>query len=188
MTAVDRAEAARPLDEAAWRTLSSIADLLIPEAHDMPSAAEVLTEDRIRFVLGARPDLLAPLREALRPGLGGGPQGRLDALGRDEPGTLAALQLVLVGGYYTDRRVRELIGYPGQLAIEVRSWEYPPYLEEGLIDALLARGPVWRDPATGRRAVATEAPLTYAERWSGVGATPGSAMPQGGNDGRDEGS
>jgi len=27
------------------------------------------------------------------------------------------------------------------------------YLEEGLIDAVLARGPVWRDPRTGKRAV-----------------------------------
>jgi hypothetical protein len=188
MTAVEREAATRPLDDAAWGTLSSVADLLIPAAHDMPSAAEVLTDDRVRFVLGARPDLLEPLRQALRPELGDDPQARLDTLGRDEPGTLAALQLVIVGGYYTDRRVRELIGYPGQMAIEVRSWEYPPYLEEGLIDALLARGPVWRDPSTGRRAVATGTPLTYAERWSGVAVTPGSPVPQGGNDGRDEGS
>ena len=39
------------------------------------------------------------------------------------------------------------------MALELRSWEYPAYLEEGLIDAVLARGPVWRDPATGQRAV-----------------------------------
>ena len=60
---------------------------------------------------------------------------------------------MIVAGYYTDPRVRELIGYPGQMALELRSWEYPAYLEEGLIDAVLARGPVWRDPATGQRAV-----------------------------------
>ena len=44
----------------------------------------------------------------------------------DEPTTLAALQLSIVGGYYTDKRVRELIGYPGQEAIEVKSWLFPP--------------------------------------------------------------
>src|SRR5262249_20080245 len=121
---------------------------------------------RLRFVLGARPDLAEPLRAALRPELGGDPQARLDALGRDEPATLGALQLVIVGGYYTDLRVRELIGYPGQQALTVRSWEYPPYLEEGHIDAVLARGPVWRDPSTGVRAVATDAPRTYAERFA----------------------
>ena len=98
-----------------------------------------------------------------------------------EPQTLGALQLAIVGGYYTDRRVRELIGYPGQMALTLRSWEYPAYLEEGHIDAVLARGPSWRDPATGRRAVATgDEPHTYAELWS---ATEGS--PEGGPDGHD---
>ena len=90
-----------------------------------------------------------------------------------EPANLAALQLAIVGGYYTDRRIRDLIGYPGQMAIELRTWEYPQYLEEGLIDAVLARGPVWRDPATGQRAVVEGAPQSYAERFA-------EAAPEGG--------
>jgi hypothetical protein len=82
---------------------------------------------------------------------------------------LAALQLAIVAGYYTDRRVRELIGYPGQEAIEVKSWLYPEYLEEGLIDAVMARGPVWRDPDTGERAVLDGVPVTYEERtWAAM--------------------
>jgi hypothetical protein len=168
------------LDGLELATLRAVADRRIPAAHGMPSAAEVLSDDRLRFVLNARPDLLAPLREALRGDLGDDAQARLDALGRDEPSTLGALQLVIVSGYYTDRAVRDLIGYPGQAAIEIRSWEYPVYLEEGLIDAVLARGPVWRDPATGRRADVADAPRTYAERWStDAGST------EGGHDGRD---
>ena len=161
------------LDADARATFAQIADALIPAAHDMPSAAEVVGDDRIRFVLSARPDLLEPLLAALRPGLGD-VEARLDFLGREEPGNLSALQLVIVSGYYTDKRVRDLIGYPGQMAIEVKSWLYPAYLEEGHIDAVLARGPVWRDPATGKRAVATEQPRTYAERYSGE------APPEGG--------
>ena len=168
------------LDSAERATLSAIADRLIPAAGGMLSAADVLGEDRLRFVLNARPDLIGPLRAALRPELGEDVQARLDALGHDEPLTLGALQLVIVAGYYTDRRVRELIGYPGQMALELRSWEYPVYLEEGLIDAVLARGPVWRDPATGQRAVAAGAPRTYAERWS-----TDAGSPEGGHDGRD---
>jgi hypothetical protein len=89
------------------------------------------------------------------------------------------LQLVIVGAYYTDRDVRDRIGYPGQVAITVRSWEYPQYLEEGLIDAVLARGPVWRDPATGTRAVAPGAPMTYADRYAAE------ARPEGDTDGHD---
>ena len=147
-------------------TLAAVAGHLIPAAHGMPSAAEVVGHERLRFVLNARPDLIPPVRDALRPELGNDPQRRLDALGRDEPVNLAALQLAIVAGYYTDSGVRERIGYPGQLALTLRSWEVPAYIDEGLIDTVIARGPVWRDPATGRRAVATDAPRTYAERFA----------------------
>jgi len=168
------------LDAGARGMFATIAERLIPAAHGMPSAAEVVGEDRLRFVLRARPDLLEPFVAALRPELGDDPEARLAALERDDPASLAALQLVLVGGYYTDKRVRDQIGYPGQLAIEVRSWEVPAYLEEGLIDAVLARGQVWRDPDTGKRAVVEAAPQTYAERyWSAE------RRPEGGHNGRD---
>jgi hypothetical protein len=71
------------------------------------------------------------------------------------------------------------------MALEIRTWELPPYLEEGLIDAVLARGPVWRDPATGQRAVASGAPRTYAERWATAAESAGEGSPEGGHDGRD---
>jgi hypothetical protein len=154
------------LGESERAALTAVADRLIPSADGMPSAADVLVDDRLRFVLTARPDLLGPVRTALRPELGAEPGARLDALGRDDPVALAALQLLIVAGYYTDRRVRELIGYPGQMAIEVKSWLYPQYLEEGLIDAVLARGAVWRDPATGERARVEGMPKTYADRFA----------------------
>jgi len=165
------------LDAAERATLSAVADRLIPAANGMPSAAAVLTDDRLRFVLAARPDLVEPIRSALRADLGDDPQARLDALGRDDATSLGALQLAIVAGYYTDRHVRELIGYPGQEALTIRSWELPAFLEEGLIDAVIARGSIWRDPATGRRAVVGGAPRTYAERFT--------APREGGSDGDD---
>ena len=167
------------LDADARAILRAIGDTLIPAAHGMPSAAEVLTDDRLRFVLRARPDLIEPLNASLRSGLGESAADRLARLA-EEPTNLSALQLVIVGGYYTDKRVRELIGYPGQMALEVKSWLYPAYLEEGHIDAVLARGPVWRDPTTGKRAVATEAPRTYAERFTADTARADGAPPEGG--------
>ena len=154
------------LDDDPLATLAAIAAELIPAAGEMPSAADVLDDAKLRFVLNSRPDLLASLRAALRPDLGGGVGARLDTLGRDEPATLGALQLVIVAGYYTDKRVKELIEYPGQMALELRSWEVPAYLDEGLIDAVLARGATWRDPSTGQRAVVADTPRTYAERWT----------------------
>jgi hypothetical protein len=166
------------LDAGRLATLAVVADHLIPAAHGMPSAGAIVDAGRLAFVLGARPDLREPLVAALRPELGDDPAARLAALAGDEPEDLGALQLVIVGGYYTDKRVRELIGYNGQEAIEVKSWLLPPYLEEGLIDKVLERGPVWRDPSTGRRAVVANAPKTYAERFAAT-------EPQGGSDGRD---
>ena len=172
----------RALGDDERATFRAIADHLIPAAHGMPSAAEIVTDDRLQFVLRSRPDLGEPLRAGLRSELGADVMARLARLA-DEPTNLSALQLTIVAGYYTDKRVRELIEYPGQMALELRSWEYPVYLEEGLIDAMLARGPVWRDPATGQRAVATEAPRTYAERWAD--AKTDATSSEGGHDGRD---
>jgi len=167
------------LDLGEHAILAAVADHLIPAAHGMPSAAEIVNDDRISFVLRARPDLVDPLRAALRSDLGVDVQGRLSALA-NEPTNLAALQLAIVGGYYTDKRVRELIGYPGQMAIDVKSWLLPEYIEEGHIDAVLARGPVWRDPRTGARASGENVPHTYLERF-----TETAASAEGGNDGRD---
>jgi hypothetical protein len=167
------------LDRADLDTLAAIADHLIPAAHGLPSAADIVTADRLRFVLTSRPDLFEPLEAALRLELGADVPARLARLA-DEPTNLSALQLAIVAGYYTDKKVRELIEYPGQMAIDVKSWLVPPYLEEGLIDAVLARGAVWRDPSTGQRAVVPNTPMTYAERFA---VTAPSA--QGGNDGRD---
>jgi hypothetical protein len=159
-------------------TLRAFAEQLIPAARDMPSAASVLSEARLRFVLNARPDLLGPLHRSLRSELGDDVVKRFDVLGRDEPSTLGALQLVIVAGYYTDAQVRDLIGYPGQMAIDLRTFGYPAYLEEGLIDAVLARGATWRDPTTGKRAVVEGTPRTYAERFAAVADAP--PTPQGG--------
>lgn len=168
------------LDAGSRSRLTTIADRLIPAAHGMPSAADVVTDARLRFVLRARPDLVDPLLASLRSELGDEPGPRLEYLERNEPANLAALQLVIVAAYYTDRDVRQLIGYPGQLAIEVRASDLPPYFEEGLIDGVLARGPVWRDPSTGRRAVIDGAPRTYEDRYRSSDTSP-----EGGHDGRD---
>ena len=55
----------------------------------MPSAADVVDDDRLRFVLSARPDLVEPLRAALRPDLGDDVEARLDALGATSRPTFA---------------------------------------------------------------------------------------------------
>jgi len=148
MTGADRAVVVGepPLGAEQLEVLSKVADHLVPAAHGMPSARAIVSAQRLQFVLDARPDLLGPLLAALRPELGSDPGGRLELLAAQEPGHHMALQLVIVGAYYTDRTVRALLHYPGQMAKPVNAQEYPQYIADGLIDAVLARGPIWRDP------------------------------------------
>jgi len=142
------------IDEARLATLGVVADHLIPAAHGMPSARDIVTDVRLRFVFGSRPDLRDGFLAALRPDLGSDPAARLAALD-EEPDARSALVSVIVFAYYTDATVREGIGYPGQVAQTLYSWKVPEYIDEGLIEAVVARGPTWRDPATGVRAVRT---------------------------------
>jgi len=125
---------------------ATIADHLIPAGHDMPSAGTVVNRQRLAFVLTSRPDLGDPLLAALRPELGDDPAARLATLAADEPEHLATLQLVIVAGYYSDEEVRNRIGYPGQVARPVQALDFPAYVEERLIDQVIARGPIWRNP------------------------------------------
>ena len=143
----------RDIEEDHAAVLADVADHLIPAAHGMPSAADVVRGARLRFVLDARPDLIAPFTAALRPDIGADAAARLAHLAAEEPVHLMALQLVVVGGYYTDPRVREALGYPGQVAKPVNAHEFPEYIADGLIDAVIARGPIWRDPAVDPAAV-----------------------------------
>ena len=76
--------------------------------------------------------------------------------------TRAALQLAVVAGYYTDANVRAAIGYPGQLAKPVTAFDYPAYIEEGLIDQVLERGPIWRDPEAAHHANGQRRRLTVS--------------------------
>ena len=65
------------------RTFAAIAAHLIPAAHGMPSAGDVVGDARLAFVIGARPDLAEPLNAALRPELGSDVAARLATLEKD---------------------------------------------------------------------------------------------------------
>ena len=158
------------------RRLAAVADQLIPAAHGMPSAAEVA-----RATIGCGscstpgPTCIEPSEPRCGPSSATTSRRDSTRSGGTSRRTSVRSSSSIVAGYYTDSDVRDRIGYPGQMALTLRSWEVPAYIDEGLIDAVLARGPVWRDPATGMRAVATDAPRTYAERFA--------APPEGESDG-----
>ncbi len=130
-------------------SLRTVADSLIPSAHGMPGAAEVgVADEKLDRVLAVRPDLASPMERALgileaEPGAAAD-EATLARLHDADPEAHDALLTVVAGGYYIDRGVRDRLGYDGQRAVEVRPEIIPNYVEEGLIDKVLERGPIYR--------------------------------------------
>jgi hypothetical protein len=125
--------------------LRAVADALIPAAHGMPAASEVgIADDQLDRVLAVRPDLLQPLRRALPEVDPERLHDTLDRLALQDARAHEALLMAVAGGYYANARVRGLLGFDGQQPVEVRPEVVPTYVEEGLIDPVLERGPRYR--------------------------------------------
>ncbi|HEY6762405.1 MAG TPA: hypothetical protein VI318_23090 [Baekduia sp.] len=145
MSASDPVTAAGVVDDALRDRLRAFADVLIPAAHDMPSAGEVgVADGQLDRVLAVRPDLAEPLARAVADVDPADHETSLARLRDADREAHDALLLVVAGGYYIDADVRRRIGYDGQQPVEVRPEIIPNYVEEGLIEPLLARGPVYR--------------------------------------------
>ena len=124
--------------------LGAIADLLIPAGSGMPSASEAgVAGAFLDEVLAARPDLTSPLDNALASvdGLVAG-----DALAslRADPSGWGVLTAVVPAAYFLNPAMRDAIGYPGLEARPIDPDAAPDYLEDGLLESVIARGPVYR--------------------------------------------
>ena len=145
MTASDPTLVAGVVDDGLRDRLRRLADALIPAAHGMPAASEVGVADRqLDKVLAVRGDLAEPLARAVADADPADYEASLARLRERDREAHDALLLVVVGGYYIDPDVRRRLGYDGQQPVEVRPEIIPNYVEEGLIEPLLARGPVYR--------------------------------------------
>lgn len=134
--------------------LGAFADALIPAAHGMPAAGEVgIADAQLDRVLEARPDLALPLGRALAQADPEDAERSLAAILAADPAAHDALLIAIVGGYYMHPRVRQLLGYDGQIPVEVRPEIIPDYAEEGLLEPVLERGPLYRPvPEQGQHA------------------------------------
>jgi hypothetical protein len=123
-----------------------IADGLIPGTDGMPAPSSLDIGGRqLDAVLVSRPDLADGLRLALEAaGSVEDPIGWVEDLRERDPGSHDALVTALVAGYYLHPDVQRLLGYPGQLPQEVRADAYPEYVEEGLLERVYERGPIYR--------------------------------------------
>lgn len=119
------------------------ADVLIPNAEGMPAASEVnVHTEWIDQALAARPDLLAPFREALQIGSASEPEAAIEALHGERAELFDAFSVLTAGAYLMHPEVKKLIGYPGQEERPVTSDDTGDYI--GMLEEVVMRGPVFR--------------------------------------------
>ena len=127
--------------------LAQLAEVILPAAHGMPSAGEVAAiASHLDSVLAWREDLQAPLGRAvaaLDPA--GFTLERLAAYRLADEQAYVALTSVVAACYYLCPVVRERIGYPGQVAKTYDPFGYTAWVAEGLLDPVIARGPIFRE-------------------------------------------
>lgn len=133
------------LSGAQRRTLGRLADELIPRSDAMPSATDVnIGGELIDLVLGSRDDLAKDLERLLDDAEHENPTATLRRLASGDRNGLHMLRLVVAGGYLMSPRVGRLIGYAGQQPKQVDPYSYVALVDSGLLDPVVARGPIFR--------------------------------------------
>ena len=147
--AVQPAESPGLSDEQRER-LGAIADELIAGGAGMPSAtgAEVHSV-WIDRVMAARLDMAEAVREVLaREGSAAEVVAGLQDEAQDLFGTFA---FAVAGAYLMNPRIRRELGYPGPQPMRNPALpdEAESYLEDGILDAVIDRGPIYRPTPGG---------------------------------------
>jgi hypothetical protein len=123
--------------------LAALADVLIPAGEGFPSASDAgVAREGLDQVLSFRPDLAAGLKKLLASALGRPPAQVIAELRRDDPAGFGLLAELVPGAYFLDPQVRAKLGYHGQGPRPIDP--HPDYLDEGLLQAVLDRGPIYR--------------------------------------------
>ena len=122
-----------------------LADVLVPAHGKMPAASAVgAHETLLDDVLKHRPDIRDDLLRALMAAQSQEPRAAANNLLRQDEAAFNALGLAASGAYYMSPRVRELLGYPGQESVPYDPYATPEYLTDGLLERVVARGPIYR--------------------------------------------
>jgi hypothetical protein len=133
-------------DDRARSTFAGLADTLIPAADGMPSASGAgVAGEWLDAVLAARPDLAEPLLALVRRVDGQDPAAVVADLAAGDPGAFGLLTEIVPNAYFMNPRVRELVGYPGQVGLDPDLTWPPDWLD--LLEPVIERGPIYRDPS-----------------------------------------
>jgi hypothetical protein len=133
--------------------LARLGDVLIPASDRMPSASQADVSGRwLDAVLAARPDLAPRLRDVLGKARGRDPSETMASFRQHDPAAFEVLAEIVPGAYFMNPDVRRAIGYDGQVPRPMDP--RPDYMEDGLLESVIRRGPIYRPtPGHGRAAV-----------------------------------
>jgi choline dehydrogenase-like flavoprotein len=131
---------------------AALADVLIPGAEGMPSASEAGAHGKwLDRALAARRDLEPVLARVLAEARGRDPDEELRRLDTEDPEAFATLMTLVAGSYTMNLKVRKRLGYPGQRHNPPFPDEAEYYLDGGLLDPVLERGPFGPEPPPAQR-------------------------------------
>lgn len=123
--------------------LARLADVLVAEGADMPSASAVgVAGDLLDRCLVAAPSFFEPLVALLDEVPAVGLDDFVRRLEVERPDDFAVLSTTVVAAYYLSDEVRELIGYPGQQPNPLSVAVEPNYLD--LLERVYERHPGYR--------------------------------------------
>jgi hypothetical protein len=130
--------------------LGQLADCLISGGSGMPSASQVDVQGAwIDRTLAARPDLASIVSDVVA--AAGEPKQLLDDLMRENRAKFDAFAFAISGAYLINPRIRKLLGYPGPAPVKNPAFpdEAESYLEDGILDVVIQRGPIYRPTPAG---------------------------------------
>jgi hypothetical protein len=134
-----------PFDDEARARLAVLADALIPAGDGMPSASEAgVAGEFLDAIVAAEPGFGPALASVLAEADVSDPAGALRRIETTDPGGWGTLTTVVAGAYFLNPEIAERVGYPGRRAIPVDDGAEPDWLQDGLLDSVKARGPVFR--------------------------------------------
>lgn len=135
----------RRLDVGQRARLAELADVLITGGLGLLSASEAKVHEKwIDRALSARPDLFDTVATVLD--AAGDPSAALKQLKQDDVNTFDSFAFVVAGAYLMNPAVCKALGLPGNAPKPRRVLpdESDHYLEEGLLDPVVERGPIYR--------------------------------------------
>lgn len=125
--------------------LAAFADALLPAEDELPSATQADPSQRfLTRAIALVPHQAALVAAWLATADASDPEAELRRLELEAPFTFEALANVVFGAHLANRKIWKRIGYPGRRPRPPYADEADSFLEDGILDAVVERGPFLR--------------------------------------------